>query len=240
MDSHQHHPPNRRATQNRRATHFSLFFLPLLLERRALMTWTHFVVVISLFVSIIPICECQYESSTRSQPRFDFSSFNQRRQLQQPQSSLQYQQPLSLPNNVNNNHHFQRQQLNSGADPLHSASSPSASNTNANFNSHFTRPYVRSPSSHENFYGHSRNGAFGSEPDCGYNSCHETNPNSLNIHVVCHTHLDTGWVETYDEYYHHCEYPLLTMHPWRILSIVERSRCCFDETWVCDSQPHIR
>lgn len=24
----------------------------------------------------------------------------------------------------------------------------------------------------------------------------------LNVHIVCHTHLDTGWVETYDEYYH--------------------------------------
>ena len=38
-------------------------------------------------------------------------------------------------------------------------------------------------------------------------SCHATNPRSLNIHIVCHTHLDTGWTETYDEYYHRCEFP---------------------------------
>lgn len=27
----------------------------------------------------------------------------------------------------------------------------------------------------------------------------------LNVHVICHTHLDTGWVETYDDYYKRCK-----------------------------------
>jgi hypothetical protein len=40
-------------------------------------------------------------------------------------------------------------------------------------------------------------------------SCHATNSNSLNIHIICHTHLDTGWVETYDEYYHRCKTSVL-------------------------------
>ena len=147
-------------------------------------------------------------SSLKSHQRFDFAAFNNNHRRQHQQQSL----PVT---SGNNNHHFQRQQLNSG-DPLYSfASSNSGANINANFNQHFTRPYIRSPSlsSATNFFStHQRNGAAASslyastEPACGYDSCHETNPNSLNIHVVCHTHLDTGWVETYDEYYHHCEY----------------------------------
>lgn len=63
-------------------------------------------------------------------------------------------------------------------------------------------------------------------------ACHATNPNSLNIHIVCHTHLDTGWVETYDEYYHRCEFwwfmhkrslmsnPLLTQHKHTDVKII--------------------
>ncbi|RWS28463.1 lysosomal alpha-mannosidase-like protein [Leptotrombidium deliense] len=39
------------------------------------------------------------------------------------------------------------------------------------------------------------------KPECGYKSCPAINPNQLNVHIVCHTHLDTGWVETYDDYY---------------------------------------
>jgi len=131
-------------------------------------------------------------SNCLAPPRFDFSH---RRQQQ------------TSPFQTNGNlHHFQRQQLNS--DPLLSVTS---SNVNANFNQHFTRPYVRSPtlnssSNNANFprFGASSN-IFSQEHVCGYDSCHETNPNSLNIHIVCHTHLDTGWVETYDEYYHHCK-----------------------------------
>jgi hypothetical protein len=96
-------------------------------------------------------------------------------------------------------------------DPLHSVST---SNTNANFNSHFTRPYVRTPSSPQ-FYGPAASNLFSTaEPACGYDSCRQTNPNSLNVHVVCHTHLDTGWVETYDEYYHHCEFMFSVTRLW--------------------------
>ncbi|CAG2110952.1 unnamed protein product, partial [Medioppia subpectinata] len=39
-------------------------------------------------------------------------------------------------------------------------------------------------------------------PVCGYDSCPTTVDHFLNIHIVCHTHLDTGWTETYDDYYH--------------------------------------
>lgn len=157
----------------------------------------------------------------RSHPRFDFSSYNNnhRRQTNQ-QPHVSQHQPFSLPISSSNSHHFQRQQLSSAGDALipASSSSSSAANTNANFNSHFTRPYIPPPaaslplsSSPNSFPLHQRNGAgtlFQTEPSCGYDSCHETNSNSLNIHVVCHTHLDTGWVETYDEYYDHCEYTL--------------------------------
>lgn len=36
-------------------------------------------------------------------------------------------------------------------------------------------------------------------------SCPSPHPTALNVHIVCHTHLDTGWVETYDEYYFRCK-----------------------------------
>lgn len=38
-----------------------------------------------------------------------------------------------------------------------------------------------------------------------FQSCSSTHPTALNVHIVCHTHLDTGWVETYDEYYFRCK-----------------------------------
>ncbi|XP_017767636.1 PREDICTED: lysosomal alpha-mannosidase-like isoform X2 [Eufriesea mexicana] len=36
---------------------------------------------------------------------------------------------------------------------------------------------------------------------CGYEACHETDPNKLNIHLVAHTHDDVGWLKTIDQYY---------------------------------------
>lgn len=32
--------------------------------------------------------------------------------------------------------------------------------------------------------------------------CPVTKENMLNVHIICHTHLDTGWVETFDQYYY--------------------------------------
>ncbi|XP_069699539.1 lysosomal alpha-mannosidase-like [Periplaneta americana] len=37
---------------------------------------------------------------------------------------------------------------------------------------------------------------------CGYNSCHEVDPNKLNVHLVAHTHDDVGWLKTVDEYFY--------------------------------------
>lgn len=32
-------------------------------------------------------------------------------------------------------------------------------------------------------------------------NCPVTKEGMLNVHIICHTHLDTGWVETFDQYY---------------------------------------
>ncbi|XP_072240719.1 lysosomal alpha-mannosidase [Leuresthes tenuis] len=37
---------------------------------------------------------------------------------------------------------------------------------------------------------------------CGYQSCHETKPNMLNVHLVPHTHDDVGWLKTVDQYFY--------------------------------------
>lgn len=66
-------------------------------------------------------------------------------------------------------------------------------------------------------------------PPNGQQSCHATNPNSLNIHIICHTHLDTGWVETYDEYYHRCKIPdLICLSRWITLLISFQFERCED------------
>ena len=39
--------------------------------------------------------------------------------------------------------------------------------------------------------------------------CNPTKPDKLNVHIISHTHLDAGWVKTYDEYYHYSEYDIL-------------------------------
>ncbi|XP_008314774.2 lysosomal alpha-mannosidase [Cynoglossus semilaevis] len=37
---------------------------------------------------------------------------------------------------------------------------------------------------------------------CGYQSCHPTNANMLNVHLVPHTHDDVGWLKTVDQYFY--------------------------------------
>ncbi|KAH8410113.1 hypothetical protein KR009_006062 [Drosophila setifemur] len=37
---------------------------------------------------------------------------------------------------------------------------------------------------------------------CGYESCHETKANMVNIHLVPHSHDDVGWLKTVDQYYY--------------------------------------
>ncbi|KAL6111177.1 man2b1 [Pungitius sinensis] len=39
-------------------------------------------------------------------------------------------------------------------------------------------------------------------PTCGYESCHVTEPNMLNVHLVPHTHDDVGWLKTVDQYFY--------------------------------------
>ncbi|KAM9856488.1 lysosomal alpha-mannosidase [Aulostomus maculatus] len=39
-------------------------------------------------------------------------------------------------------------------------------------------------------------------PSCGYQSCHATKPNMLNVHLVPHTHDDVGWLKTVDQYFY--------------------------------------
>lgn len=37
---------------------------------------------------------------------------------------------------------------------------------------------------------------------CGYEACPEGKEDMLNVHIVCHTHDDVGWLHTVDNYYH--------------------------------------
>ncbi|XP_061576630.1 lysosomal alpha-mannosidase [Cololabis saira] len=37
---------------------------------------------------------------------------------------------------------------------------------------------------------------------CGYQSCHATKANMLNVHLVPHTHDDVGWLKTVDQYFY--------------------------------------
>jgi hypothetical protein len=42
-------------------------------------------------------------------------------------------------------------------------------------------------------------------PVCGYGSCPEPHPDKLNIHLICHSHDDVGWLKTVDQYYYGSE-----------------------------------
>ena len=37
---------------------------------------------------------------------------------------------------------------------------------------------------------------------CGYEACHPTKPGVINVHLVPHSHDDTGWLKTVDQYYY--------------------------------------
>ena len=37
--------------------------------------------------------------------------------------------------------------------------------------------------------------------ECGYDSCHKTDQDKLNIHLIAHSHDDVGWMITADAYY---------------------------------------
>ena len=43
-------------------------------------------------------------------------------------------------------------------------------------------------------------------------SCPSPHPKALNVHIVCHTHLDPGWTQTYDEYYTRCKLGIFSCH----------------------------
>ncbi|XP_066260222.1 lysosomal alpha-mannosidase-like [Euwallacea similis] len=44
--------------------------------------------------------------------------------------------------------------------------------------------------------------AYEAEAECGYQSCHETKDDHLNIHLIPHTHDDLGWIKTYEQLYY--------------------------------------
>ncbi|KAI7688348.1 Lysosomal alpha-mannosidase [Sarcoptes scabiei] len=75
-------------------------------------------------------------------------------------------------------------------------------------------------------------------------TCHPTVPGVLNVHIVCHTHLDTGWVHTYDQYYHryigviyNSMIESLSQDPRRKFIVVESS---FFSRWYNDQSPTVR
>ena len=37
--------------------------------------------------------------------------------------------------------------------------------------------------------------------ECGRGACHATKPGMVNVHLVPHSHDDTGWLKTVDEYF---------------------------------------
>lgn len=38
--------------------------------------------------------------------------------------------------------------------------------------------------------------------NCGYDSCQNLEDGKVNVHLVCHTHDDVGWLKTVDQYYY--------------------------------------
>ena len=37
---------------------------------------------------------------------------------------------------------------------------------------------------------------------CGYNSCPTPQDGKLNVHLICHSHDDVGWLKTVDQYFY--------------------------------------
>lgn len=42
--------------------------------------------------------------------------------------------------------------------------------------------------------------------------CNPTKADKLNVHMISHTHLDAGWLKTFDEYYHYSEHNIKHLH----------------------------
>ena len=38
--------------------------------------------------------------------------------------------------------------------------------------------------------------------NCGYESCPKIKSDKLNVHLICHSHDDVGWLKTVDQYYY--------------------------------------
>ena len=38
--------------------------------------------------------------------------------------------------------------------------------------------------------------------NCGYESCPKIKSEKLNVHLICHSHDDVGWLKTVDQYYY--------------------------------------
>lgn len=63
---------------------------------------------------------------------------------------------------------------------------------------------------------------------------HQCNPirrGFLNVHIICHTHLDTGWVNTYEEYYQQCKFFFFKQgHPLWYTNLIRNSQ------WVTNNK----
>lgn len=75
-------------------------------------------------------------------------------------------------------------------------------------------------------------------------NCPATKEGVLNVHIICHTHLDTGWVETFEQYYYGYVETIINSVV-KSLSENSRRRFIFVETaffmrWWRDQNEHMR